>query len=67
MWTEDNPTWKGMYLCAWRKGEGWIYSVGEWTGKEWNTPISADPHMNQRISSPTEQWEMLDELAKMNK
>jgi hypothetical protein len=67
MWTEDNPPYDGWFLCAWKRGEGWIYAVGYWDKKKWHTKIGADPHMNQDIISPDAQFAMMDELAKNQK
>lgn len=61
MWEKGTPSKVGWYLCAWKKGEGYIYNVGKWTGSEWITTWG-EPHNFQEITSPTQQDEMLEEL-----
>jgi len=64
MWTNDTPTRRGFYLCAWAKGEEWVYGIGKWTGEKWECTMSADPEYHQSIASPTEFWQMIDEISK---
>ena len=67
MWFDSKPRYTGWYLCAWIMGDGYIYDVGKWDGKEWITSMTADPRLWQEIQSPDKQWEMLDELYDLYK
>lgn len=62
MWFDSKPRYTGWYLCVWIMGDGYIYDVGKWDGKEWITSMTADPRLWKEIESPDKQWEMLDEL-----
>ena len=62
MWQTGEPKEKGWYLCAWPMGDGYIYDVGKWDGKEWFTSMTAEPRLWQEIQSPDKQWDYLDEL-----
>ena len=62
MWFDHTPKEKGWYLCAWPWGDGYIYDVGKWDGKEWITSMTAEPRLWQEIQSPDKQWDHLDEL-----
>ena len=62
MWETGTPTEEGWYLCAWKMGDGYVYAVGKWTGGEWFTSMSAEPHTFQAITGPDEQNKMLEEL-----
>ena len=66
MWCDGQPEHEGWYLCAWKIGERSVYAVGKWTGGEWLTSMSADPHLYQEIDSPAAQDKMLDELYERN-
>jgi hypothetical protein len=48
-------------------GKSYIYSVGKWNGKGWETSMTAEPHIWQEITSPKEQDKMLDELYQESK
>jgi hypothetical protein len=43
-------------------GDGYVYDVGKWDGKEWITSMTAEPRLWQEIQSPDKQWDYLDEL-----
>ena len=62
MWFDSTPKETGWYLCAWPMGNGYIYDVGKWDGKEWITAMTAEPRLWQEIESPDKQWVYLDEL-----
>jgi inosine/xanthosine triphosphate pyrophosphatase family protein len=67
MWFNSTPNHEGWYLCAWPMGKSYIYSVGKWNGKGWETSMTAEPHIWQEITSPKEQDKMLDELYQESK
>ena len=67
MWFDSKPRYTGWYLCAWIMGDGYIYDVGKWDGKEWITSMTAEPRLWQEIESPDKQSEMLDELYDLYK
>jgi hypothetical protein len=64
MWQEGIPRNVAWYVCAWPKGDEYVYSVGRWNGTSWETPMTAAPVLYQEIQSPRQQWDMIDELHK---
>ena len=64
IWQTGNPTAEGMYLCAFPKGDGYVYSLQLWKDKAWWYGMTATPYAWAEIDSPQKQEDMLDELYK---
>jgi hypothetical protein len=60
-WLNDTPRVPGAYLCAWAKGDGYVYAVGWWDGG-WTTKLAADPEYYQEIKGPQDAWDDLENL-----
>ena len=67
MWETGNPTREELYLCAFPKGDGYVYSLQLWKDGSWWYGMTATPYAWASIDSPKIQEDMLDELHEQDK
>ena len=60
-WASGTPAEEGWHLCAWEKGEEYVYALGRWTGTDWECSMGIPAH-HQKIVSPAEEMKRLDQM-----
>lgn len=68
IWETGNPPREELYLCAFPKGDGYVYAVQLWKdGAWWYGKNYLEPYAWASIDSPKMQEDMLDELHEQDK